>query len=76
MKFKFGDKVRVIANDDGSDDFIGSVGKIIETDRIKRGKSAEWDYSCKFENGETYPFGPHEMKKLSVKGEQLLLFEL
>ena len=72
MKFKIGDKVKIIANDDGSKDFIGNVGEIIETDRIKRGNSGSWDYSCKFDNGETYPFGPHEMIMLPTKGKQLL----
>ena len=72
MKFKIGDKVKIIANDDGSNDFIGQVAKIVETDRILEGKSIQWDYRCMFDDGETYPFGSHEMKALPTKNQQLL----
>ena len=72
MWFRVGDKVRIIANDDGSEKYIGKIGKICATGRIKRGLSIHWDYECKFEDEDNYPFRPEEMEKIFIKGEQLL----
>ena len=72
MNFNIGDKVKIIANDNGSDDYIGRVGIIIETDRIKQRISMDWDYRCEFDDGDSYPFNLQEIEKVVTKGQQLL----
>lgn len=76
MKFKLGDKVKIITDESKTDKYIGLIGKIIETDRIAKEKSVLWDYKCMFDDGSTSVFSLREIKRLPNKGEQLLLFEL
>ncbi len=70
LKFKVGDKV-LISNCEGDPRYNSKVGVVIDIDRIKR-VGDRWDYLCKFEDALNYPFGPPEMTKVYIKGQQLL----
>ncbi len=70
MKFRLGDKV-LIYDCEGDKSYNGKIGIIIDVDRIKRFNSI-WDYLCSFKGKMNYVFGPPEMTKVIIKGQQLL----
>jgi len=67
-----GDKAITIICDNTCEKYKGKIGIIIDTDRIKHGFSAHWDYEMEFDDGFTYVFSNEEIKKVIIKNQQLL----
>ena len=72
MKFKVGDKVKIVISDPHCEKYINNIGVIRIVDRIKKGFSTHWDYEVRFSDGFCYVFTPIEIKKLITKNQQLL----
>lgn len=74
MKYKVGDKVKIIIFDSYCNSYKNEIGIITLTDRIKKGYSSRWDYEVQFNDGYVYPFSPEEVEKVPTKGQLLFPF--
>lgn len=65
-KFKVGDRIRFIG--DISQRLINKTGIIIES----RSSNREFPYYVQFDDGQIFPVYTSEIKKIPIKGAQLL----